>query len=86
MFSMVFSGISRKAIEKQREKITPNTEKQIFTENSQPLPERFSDFSESFRKGLGRNKYSESHIYFLSIVAMICKNKYSSFGITQTMV
>lgn len=83
---MVFSGISRKTMEKQREKITPNTEKQIFGENSQPIPERFSNFSESFRKELGRNKCLENYSYFLNIIAMICKNKYSSFGIIQTMV
>jgi hypothetical protein len=59
MFSMVFSGKNRKTKEKQQEKATLNTNRQVLTEN---------------------------YIYFLNIIAMICKNKYSSFGIIQTMV
>ena len=31
-------------------------------------------------------KYLENHIYSLNIIVMIYKNKYSAFGIIQTMV
>ena len=50
-----------------------------------PIPEQFRNFSELFRNGVG-NKYLENHIYSLNIIVMIYKNKYSAFGIIQTMV
>lgn len=86
---MDFSGKSRKTKEnqrKQQEKATPNTDKQILGKFPNSIPERFSTFSESFWNGLGRNGYSENYMFFLNIIAMIYKNKYSAFGITQTMV
>ena len=83
---MDFSGKSRKTKEKQREKATPNTDKQILEKFPNPIPERFSTFSESFWNGLGRDEYSENYIFFLNIITMIYKNKYSAFGNIQTMV
>ena len=44
--------------------------------------EKFLNRSE----GGGNKLYSENHAYFLNIIAMICKNKYSAFGNIQTMV
>ena len=71
---MGFFGKSRKTKEKQQEKATPNTDKQILGKFPNSIPERFSTFSESFWNGLGRNEYSENYVFFLNIIAMIYKN------------
>ena len=64
MFSIAFSSKSRKIKEKQQEKATPNTDKRILGKFPNPIPERFSTFSESFWNGLGRDKYPENYMFF----------------------
>lgn len=53
---MVFFRKSRKTKEIQREKATPNTDKPIFTENSQPHFCTIHSFSELCRNGVGNKQ------------------------------
>ena len=87
---MDFFGKSRKTKEKQQEKATPNTDKQILGEFPNSIPERFSTFSESFWNGLGRNEYLENYIFFSEYycydIQKSYKNTYFAFRNIQTMV
>lgn len=85
MFSIVSLAKTEKPKKNNGKKPLPIPINRLLGKFPTPIPERFRDFSESFRNR-GGNKYLERHIYFLNIIAMIYKNKYSAFRIIQTMV